>query len=232
MKALGWGIALLAVLLTAALAVQLLRSGPATTTDVSIQPAEETTEHWLRQGPGRIEGHAVRVEVLLPLAYEVPKGQLVIEHELPTGDYDITLQTARGNESYALREALESEFGWGAIRISQPRDVYVLRTLPNRPRPEAMTRPPRDSHSKLSVCRGELTGEALSSQDLASHFSTLIGRPVLDETGIEELYTVDLDWEPRNTQALLTEVKERLGLDLAPERRTVDVVVIRSEDTP
>lgn len=228
MKALGWGAALLAVLLAAALAVHLLRSGP----DVSIQPAEETTEHWLRQGPGRIEGHAVRVEVLLPLAYEVPKGQLVIEHELPTGDYDIKVQTTPGNESYALREALESEFGWGAIRISQPRDVYVLRTLPNRPRPEAMTRPPRDSHSKLSVCRGELTGGALSSQDLASHFSTLIGRPVLDETGIEELYTVDLDWEPRNTQALLTEVKERLGLDLAPERRTVDVVVIRSEDTP
>ena len=225
--------ALLAVLLATPLSAtplsgQPMRTGLATTTDVSIEPAGDSMEHRLQHGPGRIEGEAVRLEVLLPLAYEVPKERLVIEDELPKGDFDIVVQAAEGDERYALRQALEAEFGWEAVRTSQPREVYVLRALPNRRRPVTTGRPSQGSRSNLSVYRGELTVGALSSRDLASHLSTLIGRPVVDETGLDERYTVDLDWEPGDSQALIAEVRERLGLELVPAQRTVEGVVIRS----
>ena len=85
--------------------------------------------------------------------------------------------------------------------------------------------------ARPSVCEGKLTAEALTSGDLASHLSTLLGRPILDETGLDTRYTVDLDWEPRSSRVLIAEVRQRLGLELVPAERTVEVVVIRPKDS-
>lgn len=231
MKTTTWSLVLLTALLAPPLLGQPMRGGLASTTKVSIEPAKDSSEHLLTHGPpGQIRGKAVRVDALLPLAYELPKGRIVVDGELPKGDYDVEVDTVEGNEPYALRHALEMEFGWEVTL--EPRAAYALRAMPDRQRPVTTDPPSQRSGSSLSVCRGELVAGALSTQELAAHLSTLLDRPVRDETGLNESYTLDLDWKPRDSEALVAEVKRQVGLELVPADRPMEVVVIHTDPAP
>jgi uncharacterized protein (TIGR03435 family) len=57
----------------------------------------------------------------------------------------------------------------------------------------------------------------------------MAGKPVIDRTGLTGNFDVRLTWTPDRTsmpEALFTAVREQLGLDLVPQRRPAEVLVV------
>jgi uncharacterized protein (TIGR03435 family) len=77
---------------------------------------------------------------------------------------------------------------------------------------------------------------------LAPLVSLVVGRPVVDKTGIAGLYDIELTFSPGaaigsdltnpDAPSLFTAIEEQLGLKLDAEREMVEVVVIETIDRP
>jgi uncharacterized protein (TIGR03435 family) len=98
---------------------------------------------------------------------------------------------------------------------------------------------------------GRLQGSALSLEGFAGVLSSLVGRPVIDRTGLSGNFDVDLEFTPELVQGLagapaaapppparsdlpsvFTAVQEQLGLKLESTRAPVDVLVIDRAERP
>jgi uncharacterized protein (TIGR03435 family) len=94
------------------------------------------------------------------------------------------------------------------------------------------------------VSFGRMTSRKVSIQKFAGTLSEIMGRPVLDMTGLTGVFDVDLRWTPDETQfggkaktddsgapSIFTALQE-LGLKLDARKGAVDVVVIDHGERP
>ena len=89
--------------------------------------------------------------------------------------------------------------------------------------------------------RGELELHGRSMAEFA-HFlsmSNLVGRTVVDKTGLSGNYDIDLKWTPDDQQGtlddgptLITALEEQLGLKLVPAKGPVETLVVDNVDRP
>ena len=101
------------------------------------------------------------------------------------------------------------------------------------------------------VCRGRaqagfITAGAVSIDEVVQNMSRLVGRLIVDRTGLQGRYDLDLkfapdadltaapaaDRPPDALPSLFVALQEQLGLRLEPQRAPVDVVVIDSIQRP
>jgi uncharacterized protein (TIGR03435 family) len=153
----------------------------------------------------------------------VDRFQLKVHHEtrlLPV--YALTV----GKDGPKLKEGADSN---GVMRPSGP---------PSGP-------PPRAGYCGGSmVSFGRMTSRKVSIQKFAGTLSEIMGRPVLDMTGLTGVFDVDLRWTPDETQfggkaktddsgapSIFTALQE-LGLKLDARKGSVDVVVIDHGERP
>ncbi|HLK69061.1 MAG TPA: TIGR03435 family protein [Bryobacteraceae bacterium] len=71
--------------------------------------------------------------------------------------------------------------------------------------------------------------------DLAALLSYQTDRPILDKTGLDGMFEIDLHWirDSDDSSALFSAVKEQMGLRLVPEKASIDLLVIdRVDRTP
>ena len=70
----------------------------------------------------------------------------------------------------------------------------------------------------------------------AERLAPPLGRPVLDKTGIEGRHWFQLEWkgghDGAGRAALLTAVREQLGLELEERRSPVEILVIDHAEKP
>ena len=63
-----------------------------------------------------------------------------------------------------------------------------------------------------------------------------VGRTVINETRLEGLFDVELEWSPDQSvtdkPSLFTSLQEQLGLKLESTRRTVEVLVVDHVERP
>ena len=95
---------------------------------------------------------------------------------------------------------------------------------------------------------GHLIGHAVSLVRLADALSQFAGRPVIDRSGIDGVFDVDLQWTPdvrvadpsdpaatappTDGPSIFTALQEQLGLKLQPTRGRVRVLVIDGAELP
>ncbi len=92
----------------------------------------------------------------------------------------------------------------------------------------------------MLATRRFLTGGTRTTRQLAVTLQSMVGRPVIDQTGLGGAYDVDLQWAAENngdTQqgdapSIFTAVQEQLGLKLASQKTQVDVLVIDKVERP
>jgi len=88
----------------------------------------------------------------------------------------------------------------------------------------------------------QMLGARISMPGLAKTLSRVVGRTVVDKTGIDGSYDITLNWKPdellqpdqdsaaSESASLFTAIQEELGLRLEAQRGPVDILVIDSAD--
>jgi uncharacterized protein (TIGR03435 family) len=93
----------------------------------------------------------------------------------------------------------------------------------------------------LSLCRvqlapGKLVAGAYLMTQLADTLASSLQQVVVDRTGLDGVYDIDLTWAADQTTesgpSLFTAVQEQLGLKLQPTKALVDVLVIDHVEKP
>jgi uncharacterized protein (TIGR03435 family) len=120
------------------------------------------------------------------------------------------------------------------------------------PPPPAPGQPMPPIGCGLMIGMGSLSAGGMPMNELARSLSPLVGRIVIDKTGLKERYDFQLTYAPEgrgfgpgpgpsgleappvdpNTPSLFTALQEQLGLKLESERGPVDVVVIDRVEQP
>jgi uncharacterized protein (TIGR03435 family) len=99
----------------------------------------------------------------------------------------------------------------------------------------------------INMDTGRMATSAVTIADLARNLSTVAGRSVVDKTGLNGNFDVELTWTPdgpagsapaggptpvNDGPSLFTALQEQLGLKLDPQRGPVEVLVIDSVAKP
>jgi uncharacterized protein (TIGR03435 family) len=83
---------------------------------------------------------------------------------------------------------------------------------------------------------GKLTAGSLLMTQLADTLESLLQQVVVDRTGLDGRFNVDLTWAPDPTTdagpSLFTAVQEQLGLKLEATKAPVDVLVVDRLEKP
>ncbi len=121
-------------------------------------------------------------------------------------------------------------------------------------RDEAQGKPPAVSPGQQRPCAvavppGQLRASAVTVSALANVLSSFVGRPVVDRTGLDGAFDIELEFSPESRPgflppepgatppsgdgpSLFTSIQEQLGLKLTTGRAAVDVLVIDRAERP
>jgi uncharacterized protein (TIGR03435 family) len=93
-----------------------------------------------------------------------------------------------------------------------------------------------DDTGSSSMGQGKLTAHRSQVGSLAFSLSGSVGRVIIDKTGLNALYDIDLRWSPDNEPdtgpSIFTALEEQLGLKLESAKAPIDVIVIDHIERP
>ncbi len=134
-----------------------------------------------------------------------------------------------------LQQLLADRFGVRIHHVARDLPIYVLtvskgglKMKPSAPGAEA----------NANYASGRIDAHAVSAANLAMNLSSIVGRPIVDKTGLEGGYDFTLEFAPEGADAsdprpsIFTAMEEQLGLKLRPARGPVDVIVIDHIERP
>jgi uncharacterized protein (TIGR03435 family) len=158
-----------------------------------------------------------------------------------TEKYDITAKVGEELAGRAVQEQfrnmapmvqalLEDRFKLKLHHETREMPIYALIVA----RPGVMRVTTTDCRATPEKCRiestaGHYSAVALNMNNMLIVLSNAVERVVVDRTGLQGSYDVDLDWaaEPGSDKpSIFTAVQEQLGLKMESTREAVDVVVI------
>ena len=180
----------------------------------------------------RFEMWGVDLPRLLSEAYDVPEGRIEAPGWARENRYDVAVaypDLTSTRQAELLQEALRSAFQLRVHKEPRATAVYLLERLPGTtPTLHRAT----STGSSFWGKDGDLKAVALSMTGLAALTSRTLGRPVLDETGIEGRFDFELRWDAGNAKSLIDAVRDQLGLDLMESTRPLDYLVVDSAVPP
>jgi uncharacterized protein (TIGR03435 family) len=168
-------------------------------------------------------------------AYGVRPVHTVSRYKEPAGHYDFIANLPAGNAE-ALQQELKRTLGIVAHREMIETNVLVLTVkLGSAPG----LRPAADPNSEPSFSRqpGRLSIRNGNLSRLLAMMEGQFQKPIVDQTGLGEHLDIDFQWNDadanfhspvtlkQTSQALLTQ----LGLELAPDREPVEMLVVEKE---
>lgn len=186
---------------------------------------------WSKDTNG-FEGKIATVESALHAVFDKTETRTVIHCRLPETYYDFELRAPAGHSNDLQNEftsALRTTFHLDVKQFTKEMPVYVL------------TQVSTNAHGLRRVEKpgggGEMRGgfrlNGSSLKGVAFFLENALGKPVLDETGLQGFFDVDMKWklskvrESRpDPEAVIAAAQERLGLQLTPARRLVEVLEV------
>ena len=219
-------------------AVGLAIAAAAALTIVTLTMSREASPRWVRFSIGpssgesvwintsRIQGDGVSLKTAIATAYDMPPVRVIGPEWLGRTRYAINAVVGVEEEASfrsLLQEELKERLRLATHVEMRPFDVLVL-TAAGTPR--------------LQTAAGRSTGIWIDKREarlretpmpgLASTLQSVIGRPVIDETGITGTYNFDLRWEDDKLAALTALVRDRYGLELTPVTREMEALIVDS----
>jgi uncharacterized protein (TIGR03435 family) len=152
-----------------------------------------------------------RLQLMLP-SLLADHFKLIVHRETQRADvYALTLLNADGRLGQGLRH---SDLDCEVLAVQARQKNSRMRTQPSR--------------CDLSRDGGSLTIGGRPLSQLANSLSTMVGKPVVDQTGLTGNFDVRLAWTPDRSSpaALVKAVREQFGLDLVLRTRPAEVLVV------
>jgi uncharacterized protein (TIGR03435 family) len=220
----------------------------------SIKPAKPGTRGYsIRPLPGRVSAENVTLKLLIAEAYHISDRQISGGPKwIDAERYDIEAKAAGDvpPTTYQLRAMLQKllldRFALALRREAQEMPVYVLRAGKGGPkfRPAAHPEAPVMFHV---FQRRQITAGNAPLENLTEALAWLLGKPVLDRTGLEGSFDYKLDWTPDEVQlqspeappqadgtapSLAGALLQQMGLRITSEKAPVEVLVVERAEKP
>lgn len=188
---------------------------------------------------GRVTIVNMTLKRCIAQAYEVRDDQISGPDWLSTERYDIAAKAESKADGPTMRKMfqslIEERFRLATHRSSREERVYAL--VPAKAgvklKPETPT-----GDSSTNGSRGALTATTVSMQRFADRLSRMVDMPVVDQTGLQGVFSFKLTWDPAANKlspdapsdsqglSIFEAMQKQLGLELKPKRAPVEILVI------
>jgi uncharacterized protein (TIGR03435 family) len=230
--------------------------------EVSIKPALDCSRPTFSVQPGRYVHTCVPLSSLIMNAYAIQPYQLVGGPSwVRTSRFDIEAKSSAANfpapQHRLRRRMLESmlaeRFHLKMHREMREVPVYELivaegghkltkamdaqgNPIIDIPRNDFMSTGSEDKQPGPGECLMYNTSQyqcrAVTIQDPLGGMALVLGRPLIDKTGLKGRFDFSLKWEQNNIQSFLTAVQEQLGLKLESSKGSAEYFAIDSVEKP
>lgn len=180
----------------------------------------------------RAENRGASMQSLVQWAYQTTGTRLVTNSALPGGRFDVHINVPNAASKRIpemLRNALDATFGVRGEKETRDMEVYELRVKDLKLEETVST-----GGSSSSSSLGRMSAVNSSISGLAWSLENLLGKPVLDKTGLTNRYDFQLKWKQERRQfepeMLLEAVRSQLGLEMTPAKRRVEVVILEVDE--
>jgi bla regulator protein BlaR1 len=201
-----------------------------------IVDAYNVRNHQISGGPNWLDSAKFDIEAKMPRANPIPDG------------LDGPPQILRLMEQSLLAE----RFKLAVHRETRQEQVYELVVDKGGPKLKESTDTLRSGPQGIGFNgRGHLTGTAVHMLPFANELSQMLGRTVIDKTGLTGRYDFTLQWTPEpgvfggpqdgpdappapdpNGPSIFTAIREDLGLRLQSAKGPVEIIVIDRAEKP
>jgi uncharacterized protein (TIGR03435 family) len=192
---------------------------------------------WINDGetPGssKTMGIAQSLKSIVSSAYGQSDERTVFLTKVPSSKFDYIANLPSGNEE-ALQKEIKRKFGLVAQRETRDTDTLLLEVKNPTATGLKSTDPHRlEPHSGSSSRSGAgyivFRNQPLSN--LAWSLEYRFKRPVIDQTGVTNLYDIDLNWDETdfqhpNLDGLRQALLDQFGLELVPTNMPIEMLVV------
>ena len=207
--------------LLSAVALRMHRQTSAPWIEFSIGPASGQSMTISRS---MMRGDGVTLRAALATAYDIPTVRVIGPQWLSTTRYSINAVAGLdASDSFRafLRQELKDRLRLETHIEIRPFDVFVL-TATDAPRLErSYTNDPR---TWLQETAAQL--QDASMERLASALQAVLGKPVVDETGITGTYNLEFEWDENRVASVTTALRDRFGLQLSSGTRDMEALIV------
>ena len=189
------------------------------------------TQRGFNMSNGKMLGMGQTVSSLLGAANQMSRYRVVYLTTSPTGNYDFIANLRTGDEANreALRQLIEKQFHLTAHKETRETDILVL-TLRSGNAPGLKPNPSKSTSANSDAGAGYWRASNVSPGNIAGRLERYFKIPVLDRTGLTGRFNVNLKWdeqvEGQNPEAFKEVLLNQLGLELAPGREPVEMLVV------
>lgn len=207
------------LLLLAAVSLWAQGTGSPAWKEFSIGPAGRSGGRFSSEG---IRGDGVPLKRVLAKTYGLPEHR-IIGPEWLSDRFALTAVVSNPEDFQPLmQQELETRFQMVAHREKKEVAVYVLKAAEGV---QPVSKPADSRSPSLRMSHATMT-------EFANALADVVQRPVFDETGISGSFEITLSWTMGNAASLRKALKEQLGVDLAEDRRSVELLMIDRIERP
>jgi uncharacterized protein (TIGR03435 family) len=201
----------------------------------------------VRSDPERLTATNATVRQLLLFAYNLPDYQLLGPHSIENERYDVTAKAPIPGDTAQLRSMLQTlladRFRLKLHRETKTVPVFWLITAKNGPKLRKFEEGKQAPDVRPGIYSIYVNATVPQLADLLSRH---LQQPVLDKTGVDGRFSIQLEWAfdatpqagapgPETSDpgaSLFTAVQEQLGLKLEPHMSDVEFLVVDSVQKP
>ena len=218
----------------------------------SVKP-NKSGDRGTSMGPssGGLTATNATLKFLITFAYDVRDHQISAGPSwFDTERYDIVAKGPIDHPTVAqnrqmLQKLLADRFQLRLLRETKELPEYALVVEKNGPK----LHQPEGAGNGMRIGRGRITTQAVSMEHFAGNLGKLLGRTVVDKTGLQGNFAFTLEWTPDASQpmgvlgpspavpddsgpSIFTALQEQLGLKLEPQKGPVEILVIDHVEKP
>jgi uncharacterized protein (TIGR03435 family) len=214
----------------------------------SIKPVEPTVDgrYMVRMcvNAGELNYSAASLKAILQQAYEVRDFQIAGPEWMASTRFDVRAKLPAGEPASKVPEMLRSllaeRFKLSSHLETRDLPMYALVVGKSGLKMKESTVDPNAPNGfTINKGSGHLEGHQMNVASLANRLAALLGRQVVDQTGLPGSYDFDLQYAPDDAGSgadhppLIDAVQSELGLKLEARKGPVRVIVIdHIEKTP
>jgi uncharacterized protein (TIGR03435 family) len=176
---------------------------------------------------GRMMLKNVPLGNMIDHAYDFASTRTIFPADMPSERYDLMF-TLPDKSKRILQQELAKRFGYVAHKESRQADVLLLKV--KNPNPPNLKPSQTRFMSRMFTDANKTVIEDSDIPMFCWHVEGIVGKPVLDRTGLRGKYDITLEmksiWDKPSKDMLDRALLDQLGLELVPSRGPIEMLVV------